>query len=196
MSTKPKKNVIHLEQRPAPPDTLTERASAFWRQVVDSLPANYLRPADLPLLGAYCLACDRWLEAERIIADEGLIVGNRPHPALAISDQQAKQMMALAVSCACARQAGFVPTLPTCDGHMKARPHRRRWARPDSSLDRAASPAWGHNWGHIENHEIADHCAAIVFSVCSMKARGTKHLRLSSRKALFISTTIFARVRH
>ena len=96
MSTKPKKNVIRLEQRPAPPDTLTERASAFWRQVVDSLPASYLRPADLSLLGAYCLACDRWLEAERIIADEGLVVGNRPHPALTIADSQAKLMMSLA----------------------------------------------------------------------------------------------------
>ena len=93
---KQKKNIIHLEQRPAPPDTLTERAASFWRQVVDSLPASYLRPADLPLLGAYCLACDRWLAAERLIAEEGLVVGNRPHPALGIADSQAKLMMSLA----------------------------------------------------------------------------------------------------
>jgi len=89
-------NIFPLATRPALPDDLTGDAAELWRQVVDSLPADYLRPADLPLLRAYCVARDRWQTAERILQRDGLVVEGRPHPALQISDQQAKLMMSLA----------------------------------------------------------------------------------------------------
>lgn len=89
-------NVVKLPQRPAVPRDLKGLSAALWTEVVSSLPVEYFRPADLPLLRLYCIAWERWQGAERLLAAEGIVVNNRPHPALMISDAQAKLMMSLA----------------------------------------------------------------------------------------------------
>lgn len=85
------------KQAPVPvPDGLEGIAAATWCEIVASLPPNYLRPGDLPLLRAYCIAVATYAEAQDLLGKEGIFTEGKAHPALAIADQQAKQMMALA----------------------------------------------------------------------------------------------------
>ncbi len=85
------------KQLPAPaPDDLSGIAAATWKQVVDSLPPNYLRPGDLPLLKAYCIAVATYAEAQDLLTKEGIITEGKAHPALRIADEQCKLMMSLA----------------------------------------------------------------------------------------------------
>ena len=42
--------------RLAPPPGLTEEQLTEWHAIVDSLPADYFRPGDAPLLAAFCVA--------------------------------------------------------------------------------------------------------------------------------------------
>lgn len=48
--------VVVSDDRLAPPPHLTDAQAAEWRAIVDSLPADYFRPGDVPLLAAYCTA--------------------------------------------------------------------------------------------------------------------------------------------
>lgn len=43
---------------PPPPAGLSEEATATWRAVTESLPPDYFRPSDLPLLEAYCTSAE------------------------------------------------------------------------------------------------------------------------------------------
>lgn len=45
-----------IAERPEPPDSLEGDARALWQEIVDSLPPDYFRPGDMPLLQAYCVA--------------------------------------------------------------------------------------------------------------------------------------------
>lgn len=44
------------DARLAPPVGLTEEQLGEWHAIVDSLPADYFRPGDAPLLAAFCVA--------------------------------------------------------------------------------------------------------------------------------------------
>ena len=85
------------KQPPAPvPDGREGIAAATWREIVASLPPNYLRPGDLPLLRAYCIAVATWEEAIALLTIDGNIIDGKVHPARRLADEQAKLMMALA----------------------------------------------------------------------------------------------------
>ncbi|MBL8419286.1 MAG: P27 family phage terminase small subunit, partial [Dechloromonas sp.] len=55
-----------------------------------------LRPGDLPLLRAYCVAVATWEEAIVLLSIDGNIIDNKVHPARRLADEQAKLMMSLA----------------------------------------------------------------------------------------------------
>lgn len=60
--------------RLAPPDGLDDAERAEWVEIVDSLPASYFRPADIPLLAAYCTARAFYKEAAMQLKRDGLVV--------------------------------------------------------------------------------------------------------------------------
>ena len=60
------------DARLAPPTgRLTEQQEQLWREIVDSHPADFFRPADAPLLTAYCKAFSHYLNADRDIETRG-----------------------------------------------------------------------------------------------------------------------------
>jgi hypothetical protein len=53
---------VSVVQRPKPPAGMPESQCVYWRVVVDSMPADWFRPEQLPLLVQYCrhnVAADR-----------------------------------------------------------------------------------------------------------------------------------------
>lgn len=82
---------------PPPPTELTESAAKLWNDIVNSLPGDYFRAGDLPLLQAYCTASDRKNKLDIAIAKEGLLYDGAPHPGLKISREEASLMASLAV---------------------------------------------------------------------------------------------------
>lgn len=44
------------ETRPEAPESLTEAQAEEWNRIVNSLPPEYFRPGDTPLLAAFCVA--------------------------------------------------------------------------------------------------------------------------------------------
>lgn len=93
---------VSNDNRPAPPEWLAPAQARKWREIVDSLPASYFRPADYPMLAAFCTAAAAHQEAAEILEREGLIVegakGFRfPNPAAAIMSQQSSTMAQLAI---------------------------------------------------------------------------------------------------
>jgi P27 family predicted phage terminase small subunit len=90
-------------QRMEPPaDVLTESQVELWRGIVDSLPADYFRPWDSPLLVAYCKAYSFWLQASADLETNGITIeddkGRRlANPAHSILVTQASAMAQLAV---------------------------------------------------------------------------------------------------
>ncbi len=45
---------IELHRRPDPPEHMSDEATAIWRAVVNSLPADWFTSGTLPLLEAFC----------------------------------------------------------------------------------------------------------------------------------------------
>jgi hypothetical protein len=45
---------ISVVQRPDPPDDMTNAEALIWRVTVDSMPADWFRPEQLPVLKQYC----------------------------------------------------------------------------------------------------------------------------------------------
>jgi P27 family predicted phage terminase small subunit len=60
------------DRRIQPPPGLTEEQADQWRQIVDSLPADYFRPGDAPLLAAFCIAAVFHQRAADDIEQRGL----------------------------------------------------------------------------------------------------------------------------
>ncbi len=88
--------------RLAPPGDLSPSAQAEWRQIVDSLPADWLRPSDAHLLRAYCVASEVHRMATETLLREGLTVetitgGEKAHPASGIMALNASTMANIAV---------------------------------------------------------------------------------------------------
>lgn len=97
-----------LPQRPRPPEGMTPRARARWREVVKGYPVDHFKAGDLPLLRAYCEAHDRAVRAEETLRanlDEngcpsdyirGALGGLKAHPACAVKIAAESLMSTLA----------------------------------------------------------------------------------------------------
>jgi P27 family predicted phage terminase small subunit len=55
------------------PDHLTDAQAEEWRGIVDSLPADWFRPGDIPLLAAYCMASTFYRQAAVEMSTGGLV---------------------------------------------------------------------------------------------------------------------------
>jgi P27 family predicted phage terminase small subunit len=90
-----------MDARVAPPDHLTPEQLSEWVAIVDSLPADYFRPGDVPLLGAFCAASALYKKALMMIQAEGIVIetsGRRvAHPAKDILTTQSSAMAQMAV---------------------------------------------------------------------------------------------------
>ncbi len=87
---------------PEAPEWLSEPARAQWDLVVPELQRLQLtKPIDAASLTAYCLAWDRLVTAQGLIAAEGLLAENSQgrvrHPAVAIVEAASKELRAWAV---------------------------------------------------------------------------------------------------
>jgi P27 family predicted phage terminase small subunit len=70
----PPKLVVRARQKP--PATLTKAQAAAWRELVNSLPADYFKACDRRLLRLWCVHSAQFDEATDAIALEGLTVTN------------------------------------------------------------------------------------------------------------------------
>ena len=59
-------------QRLAAPDSLSAEQVLEWKGIVDSLPAGYFRPGDVPLLSAYCVATSLYKRAATDMQARGM----------------------------------------------------------------------------------------------------------------------------
>jgi len=87
----------HTRKAPEPPAELTAAASKLWRDITKSLPADYFRSGDLPLLQSYCTSFDRKNQVDKLIAEHGVMYDGVPHPGLKISRDEAGLLASLAV---------------------------------------------------------------------------------------------------
>ena len=60
------------DARIAAPDHLTPEQAVEWRGIVDSLPSDFFRPGDVPLLAAYCVASSFYKRAAADIEARGM----------------------------------------------------------------------------------------------------------------------------
>jgi P27 family predicted phage terminase small subunit len=93
--------VVDPMARPDAPGHLTEAQRHEWTRIVHSLPADYFRPADYPLLEAYCCASALHRDASQRVEKEGFIAldrfgEQRPHPAVAVVKQASAAMASMA----------------------------------------------------------------------------------------------------
>lgn len=84
------------------PAHLTEAQAAEWNEIVNSLPADYFRPGDVPLLAAFCTASAIYKEAQRHMEEHGMVITDehgrmRANPASQILTAQASSMAQMAV---------------------------------------------------------------------------------------------------
>ena len=115
--------------RVSAPAHLTPSQHAEWTLIVNSLPADYFRPGDIPLLGSFCAASALYKEALMMIQAEGIVLdggGRRyAHPAKDILTSQASAMAQMAVKlrlCPSARYTEKSAQTKTSAGSTKARP--------------------------------------------------------------------------
>jgi P27 family predicted phage terminase small subunit len=92
---------VDKAQRPEPWPTLSTLEAEHWRGIVKSLPADWFRPADLPLLAAYCKAAAQLDDAYARLATEPAIETNAagtrvPNPNYRIVDATSSQLARLA----------------------------------------------------------------------------------------------------
>lgn len=83
------------------PDWLAPAQAREWVEIVNSLPADYFRPSDGPMLAAYCCAAAAHRAASEELESGGLILEGQkgyrfPNPAAAIMSQQSSTMSQLA----------------------------------------------------------------------------------------------------
>lgn len=84
-------SIAQTPKRPEPPERLNTEAAALWRDITAQYPAGHFNAANLPLLEGFCRAVTTMRMADAILDREDLITPEgKPHPALAIRDQQGK----------------------------------------------------------------------------------------------------------
>lgn len=88
---------------PSMPTWLSREAKAEWKRVVPALERHDLiKPEDRAALAAYCECWARYVEANRLIRAEGLVLTNpgsgrkHQHPAVAIANTAESQLRAFA----------------------------------------------------------------------------------------------------
>lgn len=84
------------------PRHLTPEQATEWRAIVDSLPADYFRPGDVPLLTAFCAASALHKQAMLDISTRGMMYENErgnlcQNPATNILATQAASMAQMAI---------------------------------------------------------------------------------------------------
>jgi P27 family predicted phage terminase small subunit len=88
-------------QRVQPPAHLTVEQREEWESIVNSLPADYFRPGDIPLLASFCAASALYKKALLMIQEEGIVIelnGRKyAHPAKDVLTSQASAMAQMAV---------------------------------------------------------------------------------------------------
>jgi len=68
-------NVVRVaDDRIQPPAHLTAEQVGEWTAIVDSLPSDYFRPGDVPLLAAYCTASVFYKRAAADMEARGLVL--------------------------------------------------------------------------------------------------------------------------
>lgn len=93
---------VNPDARLQAPEHLTEAQATEWKSIVDSLPADYFRPGDVPLLAAFCTASAFYKEAQAHMAEHGMVITDdhgrmRANPASQILTTQASSMAQMAV---------------------------------------------------------------------------------------------------
>jgi P27 family predicted phage terminase small subunit len=102
------------DERIDPPASLTEEQANEWRAIVNSLPADYFRPGDTPLLAAFCIASVFHRRAAEDIERRGIALVNERgneyvNPSHQMLTSQASAMAQMAVKlrlCPSARLTG------------------------------------------------------------------------------------------
>lgn len=78
-----------LPERPRPPQGMTPRARARWREVVKGYAVDHFKSGDLPLLRAYCEAHDKAVRMQSALDKDGDFIESaagtkKAHPAHAV----------------------------------------------------------------------------------------------------------------
>lgn len=118
------------DERVIAPDSLSDEQKAEWDAIVNSLPSNYFRPGDVPLLAAFCVASIFHKRAAKDIETRGMtIIDDRGrefiNPSHQMLTSQASAMAQLAVKlrlCPSARMTGKASQAKTGEAAKSARP--------------------------------------------------------------------------
>lgn len=102
------------DDRIEPPQSLAKEQADEWRTIVNSLPADYFRPGDAPLLAAFCVASVFHKRAASDIERRGMLLADERgreyiNPAHQMLTSQASAMAQMAVKlrlCPSARLTG------------------------------------------------------------------------------------------
>lgn len=94
------KQAFPTDARPSAPEWLSRAGATIWSEIVNSLPADYFRASDLPLLASYCTSTAHYIEAAQTLERDGMfLVNNRgteyAHPANSVMLQHAASMAQL-----------------------------------------------------------------------------------------------------
>jgi P27 family predicted phage terminase small subunit len=92
--------VVHQRIKPDP--AMSIRAKKKWREIVNSLPADFFRVSDRSLFAVYCINAALHDEMTEIIDTEGALIDNGkgrkvPNPAIWVRAQAAQVMAQLSV---------------------------------------------------------------------------------------------------
>jgi len=117
-------------QRIEPPASLTPEQADEWHQIVNSLPADYFRPGDAPLLAAFVVASVFHRRAAQDIESRGIALVDEKgkeyvNPSHQMLTSQASAMAQMAVKlrlCPSARMTGKAAQSRNAGPAKKARP--------------------------------------------------------------------------
>jgi len=118
------------DARVVAPDCLEGGELVEWHAIVNSLPADFFRPGDVPLLAAFCVASALHKEARADVRQNGMTIMNGrgtpvANPACGILSTQASAMATLASKlrlCPSARMVQVSAAKQSDDGAKGARP--------------------------------------------------------------------------
>lgn len=84
------------------PEHLTAEQAAEWTAIIDSLPGDYFRPGDVPLLAAFCTASALYKEATARVREDGMVITldngrMAAHPAVSVMQQMGGTLAQMAV---------------------------------------------------------------------------------------------------
>ena len=91
---------IVVKERPKPPKKLPKIARDIWKQIVESLPVDHFKQAELPLLVKYCMAEHLYWKAVELMSDDMVITTSKgftlPDTYVTIAQNQVKIQASLA----------------------------------------------------------------------------------------------------